>query len=436
MSRRAAVEGVAQINDLAHDGRGVAREQGGKVAFIADALPGETVRWRRLRRRRQVDEGVTLEVTQPSPDRVAPRCRHFGVCGGCVLQHLDPARQIAFKQKQLLDALTRIAGVSPQEVAPPVTGPAWGYRRRARLAVKHVQGKGRVVVGFRERHAPYVADLEGCEVLDPRAARLLVPLARVIDGLSIRDRLPQIELACADHLALVLRVLEAPSRDDLERLETFAREHDLDLYLQPGGIDSVLPLGQVRPLHYSPDGSELRIAFAPTDFIQVNGPVAGQMVRQALDWIGPLDGARVLELFCGLGNFSFPLAGAGARVTALEGDAALVARARENAARLGLEVRFGQADLFRVTGDEPWLAGPYDAILLDPPRSGAREVVGLLDRTGARRMVYVSCHPGTLARDVGVLVNEHGWRLVRAGVLDMFPHTAHVESMALLVRDE
>lgn len=433
-ARRAPFEGQAEIIDLSHDGRGVARGDG-KVVFISDALPGETVTYQRTRRKRQADEGQMLSVEQASPDRVDPQCAHFGLCGGCALQHLAHDQQVAFKQKQMLDALQRIGNVVPDEVAEPVIGAAWGYRRKARLAVKDVPKKGRVLVGFRERHAPYVAEITRCEVLDPRVGGELESLSELIGTLSIRAKIPQIEVATADHVALVFRVLETPSPDDLLKLSAYAEAHDFEIFLQTGGLDSITPLQPpARGQRYSPDGSELSLDFQPADFIQVNGPVAERMVNQALDWMGLQSGESVLELFSGLGNFSLPMAARGARVTALEGEQGLVDRARQNAERLGLEIDCRKADLFKVDGSERWLREPVDAVLLDPPRSGAKEVTPFVGKLQAPRIVYVSCHPGTLARDAGELVHQHGYRLVKAGVLDMFPHTAHVESMALFER--
>jgi 23S rRNA (uracil1939-C5)-methyltransferase len=431
--RRAAVpaeEFTADIDDLAHDGRGVARVAG-KVTFIAGALPGERVRYRLSRVSRDADEGAATVVEQASPHRVEPGCAHFGICGGCTLQHLAPEQQVLFKQKQLLEALARIGGVEAAEVAPPVVGPVWAYRRRARLGVKLVPKKGGVLVGFRERESPLLAAIESCVVLDPRIGLRLRDLAVLIGGLSIAARLPQIEVACAGHAALVLRVLDPPSAADCEALAGFAAAHDLDLYLQRGGVDSITPLGSARTLQYSPDGSELSLQFAPADFVQINGPVAQAMVRQALQWLAPAPGDAVLELFAGLGNFTAPLARSCAKVTAVEGEAALVEHGRDNLRRNGLDARYFRDDLFLPDPHAPWLRQPCDLALLDPPRSGAREILPLLARARPRRIVYVSCHPGTLARDAGLLVKEHGYRLRRAGVLDMFPHTAHVESMAL-----
>lgn len=432
-SRPDAPELAADVVDLAHDGRGIARV-GGKVTFIAGALPGERVRYRLRRHGKQADEGELVAVEQPAAERVAPRCAHFGVCGGCSLQHLSAAGQLAFKQKQLLDALERIGKVRPEQVAPAISADGWGYRRRARLSVKHVAKKGGVLVGFREADSPFVAQLESCVVLDPRVGLKLKALAECIGRLNIHTLVPQIEVAAAETVALVFRVMQPPTPQDREILRAFGREHGFEVYLQTGGLDTIAPLeGTAHELTMSPDGSDLRLAFKPVDFIQVNDAVNRQMVRQALAWLDARPGQAVLELFCGLGNFSLPLARAGAAVTAVEGEASLVERARANARANGLDVRFVRADLFQPDPKADWLAAPYDAALVDPPRAGAQEVLPFVADRAPARVVYVSCHPGTLARDAAFLVGR-GYRLARAGILDMFPHTNHVESMALFER--
>jgi len=440
-ARSDAPELTTEIVDLAHDGRGIARVEG-KVTFIAGALPGERVRYRLRRHGKQADEGELVAIEQPSDQRVTPRCAHFGICGGCSLQHLSAAGQIAFKQKQLFDALERIGKVRPEQVAAPVTADGWGYRRRARLSVKHVTKKGAVLVGFREADSPFVAQIESCVVLDPRVGLKLQALADCVARLDIHTRVPQIEVAAAETVALVFRVMQAPSAADLEVLRSFGREQGFEIYLQTGGLDTVRPLEAATELTLSPDGSELKLAFRPTDFVQVNDAVNRQMVRQALAWLGIAAGAgrsvpgsapRVLELFCGLGNFSLPLARAGAQVTAVEGDPGLVERARANAAANGLDIRFVVADLFQPDPRADWLAARYDAVLVDPPRAGAQEVLPFVAAGQPARIAYVSCHPATLARDAAFLVGQ-GYRLSRAGVLDMFPHTNHVESMALFER--
>jgi 23S rRNA (uracil1939-C5)-methyltransferase len=422
---------VADIVDLAHDGRGVARREDGKVVFIHGALPGERVRYRLAKITRSADEGTASAVEVASKDRVEPRCKHFGVCGGCVLQHLAPAAQIAFKQKQLLDALLRIGGVVPEQIAAPIIGEIWGYRRRARLGVKQVLKKGGVLVGFREREARFLAPIESCVVLDQRVGLQLRALAQVLDGLSIAAEVPQIEVACAGHVALVIRVLRDPDAADRSALRAFAIDHDFDLYLQSGSRAELEALASPRSLRYSPDGGTAELEFGPMDFVQINSDVSQQMVRQALQWLAPQPDAKVLELFAGLGNFTLPLAALGAQVTAVEGAAELVAKGRANLQRNGFDANFVQADLFAPDAQAAWLREPFESVLLDPPRSGAREMLPLIARQRPQRIVYISCHPATLARDAGELVNTHGYRLTRVGALDMFPHTAHVESMAL-----
>lgn len=431
-----AGEFEAEIIDLDHEGRGFARVNG-KATFIADALPGERVKFRYVETSREADEGQTTEVLQASADRIAPACDHFGVCGGCSMQHLSPQKQIEFKQKQLIDALDRIGKVHPEAVTPAITGPVWGYRRRARLGAKMVPKKGGMLVGFRERAGGLITPLQHCHTLIPGVGQKLKQIAEVIASLSISTLVPQVEVAGSDQrIALVFRVLQAPSETDREKLAAFAQREGFDLYLQPGGLDSIAPLTPpAQALEYSPDGSALSLRFEPADFIQINGEVSQKTVLQAIDWMDLKAGDRVLELFCGLGNFSMPLAQAGAEVIAVEGEDGLVRRARENAQRNGLDkVRFEKADLFNTAKDVDWLQPAFDKVLLDPPRAGAREILPAVASRKPERIVYVSCHPGTLARDAGMLVHEYGYRLTRAGVMDMFPHTSHVESMALFER--
>ena len=426
----------ADIVDLSHEAKGVARVDG-KAVFVADSLPGERVLMRRVGRHRRFDEAVLEQVLSPSPDRVPAECPHFGLCGGCALQHLAPAAQLAFKQAQLIENLARLGGVEPARVLEPLTGPVWAYRRRARLGVKLVPKKGRVLVGFRERSAPYVADLHECRVLVPPAGGLLDPLAALVARLSIAARVPQVEVAVADDAcALVLRVLDEPSAADLESMQAFEREHAVRIYLQPGGIDSIRPLDATAgPLHYALPAFGLRMEFEPADFIQVNGVLNEAMVGRAVDLLDPAPGHRVLDLFCGLGNFSLPLATRAGQVVGIEGEQGLVERARGNAARNGIvNAAFHASNLATDMREASWARGGFDRVLLDPPRAGALEVLPAVGASGATRVVYISCHPGSLARDAGILVREHGFRLAAAGVMDMFPHTTHVEAMAVFER--
>ncbi|MBV8403918.1 MAG: 23S rRNA (uracil(1939)-C(5))-methyltransferase RlmD [Gammaproteobacteria bacterium] len=431
---------TARVADLTQAGEGVVHA--GKTVFVAGALPGELVRFRRTRRHRQHDDGELLEVLEPAADRVMPRCPHFGVCGGCVLQHLSPAAQLAAKDAELRATLMRVGRVTPARWLEPIAGPYWGYRRRARLGAKFVRRKERVVVGFRERAAPYVAQLASCEVLAPPAGALIAPLAALLTELTIREHVPQIEVAVADNAtALVLRVLQPPSAEDEQRLAAFARAHGVRLYLQPGGLGSVhelalssQPAVREQPLHYRLPGGGLELQFGPTDFIQVNGAVNALLIQRAAELLELTGDATLLDLYCGLGNFSLPLARSAARVIGVEGDAALVEGARGNARRNGLtNAEFHVADLAAAPEPgSPWMRHPCTHVLLDPPRTGARAVLAALARLAPRRLLYISCHPGTLARDLGLLVHEHGFILAAAGVVDMFPHTAHVESVALL----
>lgn len=419
---------------LGQEGQGIVR--GGRTAFVDGALPGETIRFRRQRRHRQYDEASLEEILTPSSERVAPRCRHFAVCGGCALQHLEGGAQLRLKQQQLRESLERIGQVAPVRWLEPLAGPSFGYRRRARLGVRWVARKGRALVGFRERSSHRVADLERCEVLRPPLDALIAPLAALVSGLSIRERLPQVELAAADNAtALVLRVLSAPTPDDLQRLAEFEATHGVRLYLQSGGLESVRALGApAAPLCYGLPQAQLTLEFAPTDFIQVNAAANAALVAAAGALLELEPEAQLLDLYCGIGNFSLALARQVRSVVGVEGDAALVERARANAVRNGIaHAEFHQGDL-AVPGRAfaPWPARPYTHVLLDPPRAGARELLGALAALQPRRLLYVSCHPGTLARDLGVLVHTHGFKLLAAGIADMFPHTAHVESLALL----
>ncbi len=422
------------VDSLSHDGRGVAHV-GGKAVFVAGALPGETVRVGQRVRHRRFDEAELIEVVDPSPQRVVPRCAAFGVCGGCALQHLDPVAQVAAKQSHLLEELRRTGRVEPDEVLAPLAADVWGYRRRARLGARYVARKERSLVGFRERLAPYIADLQRCEILAPPLDGLIAPLSQLLSGLSIRTRLPQIEVAVADDAtALVFRVLDPPGPDDLSAFARFGAEHGIQVHLQPGGVDSIAPLSPAEPLRYRLEEFAVELEFGPADFVQINAPLNRAMVSRAVQLLDA-GGARVLDLFCGLGNFTLPLARGAAEVVGVEGEGVLVERARANARRNGIaNVQFHVANLAAPVGDVPWAAGRYDAVLLDPPRAGAREILPITARCGARRVVYISCHTGSLARDAGLLVHEHGFKMRAAGVMDMFPHTAHVESIAVFER--
>jgi 23S rRNA (uracil1939-C5)-methyltransferase len=419
---------------LTHEGEGIVR--GGKTAFVAGALPGEQISFIRTKRHRQHDEGRLLEVITPAPERVTPRCAHFGVCGGCALQHLTAEAQLAAKQAELRDNLERIARVLPETWFDPIRSPPWSYRRRARLGAKYVAKKGRVVVGFRERLAPYVAALDRCEVLAAPVGELIEPLSALLTGLSIRERMPQIEVAVGDNAtALVLRVLIPPSESDLAALRAFETAHGVRFYLQPGGVETVQPLtGGLPPLVYRHPRFDVELEFSPTDFVQVNGPVNALLVERAVELLSPGPDSSVLDLFCGLGNFTLALARRAGRVVGVEGESGLVRRAEANARRNGIgNAEFYVADLAKEAPDlPPWAGRGYSHVLLDPPRAGAREMLPTVARLGPKAVLYISCHPGSLARDIGMLVETYGFALRAAGVVDMFPHTTHVESLALL----
>lgn len=430
---------IADVIDLTLEGAGVVAADGGKRVLVRGALAGEQISFRRERRRRNYDEGVLLEVLRPSPHRVVPACEYFSRCGGCALQHLEPAAQLAMKQTSLLDSLQRIGKIAPERVLPPISASVWGYRRRARLAVRHVAKKGRVLVGFREREQPRVVDMQSCATVHPAVSQLLPALSELVGALSVRSRLPQIEVTVADNAtALVLRVLDPPGADDLVVLRKFALTHALRIYLQSGGPESVMPLDPLSAdeyLCYAIPAHGLLLAFGPTDFIQVHAEVNLRMIDQAISLLEPVATDRVLDLYCGIGNFTLPLAKYAAELTGIEGARPAIERAQQNAAAAGLtNTRFIEADLSGAGTGGAWTRESFDLVLLDPPRSGAAQLLPALARVGARRIVYVSCHPGTLARDAGLLVSEHGYRLLAAGVMDMFPQTSHVESMALFVK--
>lgn len=424
------------IADLSHDGRGVAHRDG-KAVFIAGALPGETVTARLTQRSRHFDEAVVETVHARSPDRVDPRCAHYGTCGGCALQHLSPDAQIAAKQHVLAENFERIGKVEPKRWLEPLGGEPWGYRRRGRLSVKYVDKKGRALVGFREANGRYVADIARCDVLVPAIGERIAAIAELVGGLDAVREIPQIEIASGDDtVALVFRHLSPLSERDRAALAAFGQAHGIAVFLQPGGNDSVHPLWPETPrLAFSIPSARVELEFRPLDFIQVNARMNERMIGHALGLLDPQPTDRVLDLFCGLGNFTFPLARASAHVVGVEGEHGLVERAKENAARNGVtNVEYHVANLLDDQRETPWARASFDKILLDPPRSGAAAVFDYLPRKGTQRIVYVSCHPGSLARDAGILVERHGFKLKAAGVMDMFPHTAHVESIALFER--
>lgn len=426
----------ASIESLSHDGRGIARIDG-KTVFVDGALAGETVKFLYTRKHSKFDEAKVAEVLTSSTDRVQAKCQHFGVCGGCSLMHMSPDAQLALKQNTLAEHLTHFGNLVPETWLEPLKGPLWSYRRKARLGVKYVTKKERVLVGFREKASPFLALLDQCEVLDQRVGTRLIELSEMIATLEAYNRIAQIEVAMDDeHTALVFRNLDPLSQQDQARLIEYGQNNDIWVYLQSGGPDTVTPLWPQSPqLSYQPEQG-IQLNFNPNDFTQVNAGINEKMIQRALEMLEVSNDDRILDLFCGLGNFSLPIAKRCSEVVGVEGDEALVAHAQANAGLNQLDnAVFEQADLTKTELKQyPWAKQGFNKILLDPPRSGAFEVLGQLADLGAERIVYVSCNPATLARDAGELVASHGYRLVSAGVMDMFPHTSHVESIALFVK--
>lgn len=447
----AASDEWLQVESVDLDGQGVAHRADGKVVFIEGALPNEQVRVEVLKRKNQWEKARPLERRRDSNLRVAPACPHFGVCGGCVMQHLHPAAQLAIKQRVLEDNLWHLGKVRPDLILRPLDGPHWGYRYRARLSVRHVARKGRVLVGFHERQSSYVADMSSCAVLPRQVSDLLPSLGELVAGMDLRDRLPQIELAVGVHVTvLVLRHLEPLTEADRTRLRAFAARYGVCWWLQPKGPDTAHPLDDDSPaLTYTLPEFGIEMHYRPTDFTQVNHSINRLMVHRAVDLLDARDDERVIDWFCGLGNFTLPIATRAAQVLGIEGSEPLVTRSRENARLNGLQDRtsFLARNLFEMTPGDLIAQGPAHRWLVDPPREGAfalckaladhvqQPLEGVAAWTPPRRIVYVSCNPSTLARDAGLLVHQAGYRCSAAGIINMFPHTAHVESIAVFDRD-
>lgn len=428
------------IESLDHEGRGIAHVDG-KVIFIEGALTGERVTYASYRRKKNYEQAKTTQILKHSFMRVQPKCPNFGICGGCSMQHMDVRAQVAVKQRVLEDNLQRIGKIRPEVLLPPIYGQTWGYRQRARLSVRHVQKKGKTLVGFREQNGRYVADMQHCEILTPKVAALLPLLGKLNEQLSIRDALPQIEVAVGEHVdVLVLRILEPLTPSDEVLIRQFSDEHRVQFWVQPKGPETVAPFHPLvaPPLTYNLPEFGITMPFAPTEFTQVNSEMNRLMVSRAMRLLSPQAGERIADFFCGLGNFTLPIARSGARVEGIEGSDALVRRARQNAEYNGLSgnTSFQMMNLFEM--DEAVLAkaGPYDKWLVDPPRDGAIELMkSIKDATAPGRIVYVSCNPSTLARDAEVLVHVKGYTLKAAGVMNMFPQTSHVESIAVFEKN-
>ena len=425
------------ISGFDNEARGVGRHAG-KVVFVEGALIGETVIARPFRSRPSYEIASLIEVVKPSSQRVTARCPSFGVCGGCSMQHLNPAAQVSAKQRLLEDNFWHIAKLKPELMLRPIHGPTWGYRYKARIAVRHVPKKDAVLVGFHEKRSSFVADMQSCDVLPTHVSALLVPLRELVGKLSIRDQLPQFELAVGDDsTVLVARVLQPPSRADEELLRQFAVQHGVSFWLQPRGPDSAVPFFPLdSALSYRIPEFGVEMPFRPTDFTQVNQHINRALVSRALRLLDPRPDERIADLFCGLGNFTLPIATRAKQVVGFEGAASLTQRARDNAVlnRLGSKVRFETVNLFKLTQPQQAALSGFDKMLIDPPREGALEVVRSIVQPGfaaPSRIVYVSCNPSSLARDAAVLVQEGGYALRAAGVINMFPHTSHVESIAV-----
>jgi 23S rRNA (uracil1939-C5)-methyltransferase len=434
IARHAVAGESLHVESLDQEGRGIARRDG-KTIFVEGALPGERVMASVYRRKPAFEIATTQRVLKPSASRVVPRCPYFGTCGGCALQHLDEHTQVAVKQRVLEDTLWHIGKVRPAQMLSPIRGPAWAYRHRARFTVRHVPKKGGTLVGFHERRSSYVADMTSCAIMPQRVSALLPKLRELIGRLSIHRRVPQVEVSVGEGAdVLVFRILEPLSPEDETALRDFAERHAVYVYLQPRGPDTAHPFHPAAgaDLHYALPEFDVRIYFRPTDFTQVNHAVNAVLVRRAMQLLEPCAGERIGDFFSGLGNFALPIARSGAQVVGFEGSDTLVARARENARRNGLaeRVQFETMNLFALDAERLAALGQFDRMLIDPPRDGAVELVKALGERIPRRIVYVSCNPATLARDAAVLVHAKGFELTSAGVVNMFPHTAHVESVA------
>ncbi|NNM69356.1 MAG: 23S rRNA (uracil(1939)-C(5))-methyltransferase RlmD [Gallionella sp.] len=434
-----AAENKVTIESLDQEGRGVAHFDG-KVIFIEGALPGEIVSYSSYRKKPAFEQAQVTTIFRSAPMRVTPKCKHFGVCGGCSMQHLDARAQVAVKQRILEDALYHIGKVKAETILPAIYGQAWGYRERARISVKHVIKKGKTLVGFHEKRSSFVADMQSCEILAPKIARLLPLLAELVSSLSIRDKLPQIEVAVGEHVdALVLRVMDTPNHADEALLRAFADAHEIQFWLQTKGPETIVPFHPLNApeLSYSLPEFDIAMPFAPSEFTQVNSALNRVMISRAMRLLDPQPNERIADLFCGLGNFTLPIARSGAQVLGIEGSDALVKRAQQNAASNGLSgnTSFMAMNLFEMTEEGFAKLGHFDKLLIDPPRDGAFELVKSLGGGSApKRIVYVSCNPATLARDAAELV-QRGYVLKAAGVMNMFPHTSHVESIAVFAKE-
>ncbi len=423
------------IESLSHDGRGIAIING-KTTFVTSALPAEKVICKITQKHRRYNEALVTEVLAAAPERTIPDCTHFGVCGGCSMQHVEIHAQIQYKQQALLDQLKHFGKVTPEAVLPPISGQAFGYRRKARLGVRYVIKKGKLLVGFREKFSNYLADIEQCLILHPSVGQRLTALSDLIRNLTQYDQIPQIEVAVSDEVtALIFRHMTPLPENDIAALSEFGKTHALHIYLQPNPpakVHKIFPNDQQEMLSYALPDYDLQMQFHPLDFTQVNAEINRLMIKQALELLDLKSTDTVLDLFCGLGNFTLPMARLAKQVMGVEGSAQMVERAKANAEYNHISnTEFYAANLMEPTKTATWLQTQYNKILLDPPRTGAKEIIPFIANNTAKRIVYVSCNPSTLARDAGDLVYNYHYKLKQVGVINMFPHTSHIEAIAL-----
>jgi 23S rRNA (uracil1939-C5)-methyltransferase len=430
-----------KIESLSHDGRGIAHYNG-KITFVNNALPGESVFVKIIKQHKKFNEATADIIEKANPDRVIAECPHFGICGGCALQHLDANAQIKLKQNVLLEQLKHFGRVEPKEILPPLTGPIWGYRHKARLSVKYVQAKNSALVGFHEKNGRFVADLKACITLHPHVGQLITPLKNLITDLTIRDGIAQIEVAIGDDkTALIFRHLKTPAQTDLDKLCQFAHQHDLSIFLQPGNSDSIhllYPQPQTTEdefISYQLTHSDLKLFFHPNEFSQINPDINHKMIKRAIELLEPEQTDDILDLYCGFGNFTLPLARLCRTIVGVDGNHKAIECGKKNASYNQINnATFYSSELTETCQYQPWAKNTYQKLLLDPPRVGAEPILPLIAKLKPKKIVYISCNPATFARDAGELVNVYKYKLLQCGVMDMFPHTKHVEAIALFVK--